>query len=197
MKRTCLLIAATATVLAACGTQKPAPSDKVAEPAASPVAPPATAEPSAPATPTAPAAKPATAPAPVAAKPVVAPAQQPAPKPSAATPAPAPVAAPTPAPAPVAAPSAPRADPLAGKPLYDEQCRKCHGVIGVPPKVIKAKFPKILAFDAEFIRKTTDDSIVTILMQGKGDDMKSFKDKLSHAQMSALAAYIRTLGQRP
>ena len=40
-------------------------------------------------------------------------------------------------------------------------------------------------------------AVVTILMQGKGDDMKSFKDKMTRSEMVAVAAYIRTLGQRP
>jgi mono/diheme cytochrome c family protein len=123
---------------------------------------------------------PAPAPAPAVTKPAVEPA--PAPKPAAAPPAAAPVAATS-------------ADPLVGKPLYEANCRKCHGVIGVPAKAIKAKFPKILPFDADYFSKTTDAAVVTILMQGKGDDMKSFKDTLSKAEMAAVAAYIRTLGK--
>ena len=39
------------------------------------------------------------------------------------------------------------------KTLYQENCRKCHGVLGTPPKTMKAKFPKIATFDAEFIAK--------------------------------------------
>lgn len=199
MKRRCLLALATMTVMAACSSNKPAPSDdtpNVADPAVAPVAvaPPA-AEPSARAAQPAPAAKPAVT---SAAKPTVAPPVTPAPttaKPVVVPPPPPPVITPTPAP--VAAPAAPRGDPQAGKPLYDAQCRKCHGVIGVPPKVIKEKFPKILPFDAEFSGKTPDDAVVTILMQGKGDDMKSFKDKLTRTEMVSVAAYVRTLGQRP
>jgi hypothetical protein len=37
--------------------------------------------------------------------------------------------------------------------------------------------------------------VVTILTKGKGQDMKSFTDKLSHAQMVAVAAYIRTFAK--
>lgn len=85
---------------------------------------------------------------------------------------------------------------MVGKPLYEENCRKCHGVIGVPAKAIKEKFPKILPFDAAYFSKTTDDAVVTILMNGKGDDMKPFKDKLTKPEMVAVAAYIRTLGKK-
>ena len=79
----------------------------------------------------------------------------------------------------------------AGKAPYEANCRKCHGVRGVPPKTMKAKYPKIATFDAEFFAKRSDDSVVTVLTKGKGDDMKSFKSKLTHDQMVAVAAYIR------
>ena len=84
-----------------------------------------------------------------------------------------------------------QADPP-GKAPYEENCRKCHGVRGVAPKTMQAKFPKIATFNEEFFDKHTPDSIVVILMKGKGQDMKSFKDKLSTAQMVAVATYIRT-----
>lgn len=84
-----------------------------------------------------------------------------------------------------------QADPP-GKAPYEENCRKCHGVRGVAPKTMKAKFPKIATFDEAFFDKHTSDSIVVILTKGKNEDMKSFKDKLSTAQMVAVATYIRT-----
>lgn len=84
-----------------------------------------------------------------------------------------------------------QADPP-GKAPYEENCRKCHGVRGIAPKTMKAKFPKIATFDEQFFDKRSPDSIVVILTKGKNQDMKSFKDKLSTAQMVAVAAYIRT-----
>jgi mono/diheme cytochrome c family protein len=84
----------------------------------------------------------------------------------------------------------------AGKAPYEENCRKCHGVVGIPPKAIKAKFPKIGTFNEQFFDKRSGDSVVKILEKGKGQDMKSFKDKLSIAQMVAVASYIRTFGTK-
>ncbi len=205
MKITCLLALATATILAACGSNKPAPSDKLTDSAALPaaIAPPAAVEPT-----TTPAVEPKATAAPTSAKRTEpsSPGTRPAPTATApvqAAPAPAPVVtkpavepAPPPKPAAVPPAAAPSADPLVGKPLYEANCRKCHGVIGVPAKAIKAKFPKILPFDADYFGKTTDDAVVAILMQGKGDDMKPFKDTLSKAEMQAVAAYIRTLGKK-
>ncbi len=91
--------------------------------------------------------------------------------------------------------STPSQDPP-GKAPYEDNCRKCHGVRGVAPKTMKAKFPKIVTFDAEFFEKHSRDSIVTILTKGKDEDMKSFKGKLSHEQMEAVADYIKLFGQK-
>ncbi len=83
------------------------------------------------------------------------------------------------------------------KTLYQENCRKCHGVIGTPPKTMKAKFPKIATFDADFVSKHSVDSIVKVLTKGKNEDMKSFKDKLSADEMKAVAEYVTELGSKP
>ena len=98
-----------------------------------------------------------------------------------------------------------RAEPVAqtgndqatlGKIPYEENCRKCHGVRGVPPKTMKEKFAKIATFDADFFARHSDDSVVTVLTKGKNEDMKSFKDKLSHGEMVAVAAYIRSFAAK-
>ena len=83
-----------------------------------------------------------------------------------------------------------------GKALYDEHCKKCHGVVGRPPKTMKEKFPKIYTFDAEFIKARSDDSVVKILTKGKNEDMVSFKDKMKPDEMMAVAKYVRELGSK-
>jgi mono/diheme cytochrome c family protein len=93
--------------------------------------------------------------------------------------------------------AAPKAQDPPGKAPYEENCRKCHGVRGVPPKTMKAKYSKIPTFDEEFFDSRTPDSVVTVLVKGKGEDMKTFKDKLSYAQMVAVSAYIRSFGTKP
>jgi mono/diheme cytochrome c family protein len=80
----------------------------------------------------------------------------------------------------------------AGKAPYEENCRKCHGVRGIPPKTMKTKYPKIATFDSAFFVKHSKDSIVTILTKGKNENMKSFKAKLTHEQMEQVADYIRS-----
>ena len=80
-----------------------------------------------------------------------------------------------------------------GKALYEENCRKCHGVRGVPPKAIKEKFPKVQLLDDVFLAKVNNDSLIKVMTKGvgKAEDMKSFKDKLTPAEMTAVAKYIR------
>ena len=84
-----------------------------------------------------------------------------------------------------------------GKVLYEANCKKCHGVLGTPPKAMKEQYPKIATFDAAFIAKHSDDSIVTVLTKGKGEDMKPFKGKMKHEEMEAVAKYVHDLATRP
>ena len=83
-----------------------------------------------------------------------------------------------------------------GKTLYDDHCKKCHGVLGTPPQMIKKKYPKIASFDAKFVAAHSDDSVVKILTRGKGEDMTSFKMKMSPPEMAAVAKYVRELGSK-
>jgi cytochrome c oxidase cbb3-type subunit III len=85
-----------------------------------------------------------------------------------------------------------------GKTLFEANCKKCHGVLGSPPKAIKKKMSKIPTFDAEFLAKVSEDSILKVLNKGgASEDMKPFKDKLSPAEMAAVAKYVRELAARP
>lgn len=83
-----------------------------------------------------------------------------------------------------------------GKTVYDENCKKCHGVIGNPPKNMKAKYEKIATFDAKFLADHSADSIKKVLIKGKSEDMKSFKDKLSGEEIDAVAKYVRELAEK-
>ncbi len=84
-----------------------------------------------------------------------------------------------------------------GQDVYKEECKSCHGVNGAPPERAKAKYKKIKALGEDgFVSKLSQDSIVTILTKGIDKDMKSFKDKLSEAEMQAVAAYIKELAEK-
>jgi len=79
-----------------------------------------------------------------------------------------------------------------GKAAYEENCRKCHGVRGVPPKTMKAKYEKIPVFNAAFFDEHSEDSVVKVLVKGKNENMKSFKTKMTQQEMVDVAKYIRS-----
>ena len=81
-----------------------------------------------------------------------------------------------------------------GKTVYDENCKKCHGATGTPVAPMKKKYEKLAAFDAAFFANRSADSVVAILTNGRGDNMKSFKEKLKPEELAAVAKYIRELG---
>ena len=83
-----------------------------------------------------------------------------------------------------------------GKQLYLKNCKQCHGVLGAPTKTAQRKYEDIASFvDPAFFEKRSEDSIVTVLKNGRGRNMKPFTDKLSEPEMHAVARYIRTLAK--
>lgn len=81
------------------------------------------------------------------------------------------------------------------KVVFGDLCKKCHGVLGVPPVTMKKKYPKLVGFDSKFLDTHSADSIVKVLTKGTGEDMQSFKDKMSAAEIKAVAAYVRELAE--
>jgi mono/diheme cytochrome c family protein len=88
--------------------------------------------------------------------------------------------------------SAASAEPDGGA-LYRQNCKSCHGAKGVPPARMVTLYPtlKTLADSAEQAR-LTEQAIIAVLQHGKGKDMKPFTDKLSAAEMAAVAKFVKT-----
>ncbi|MHB0947567.1 MAG: c-type cytochrome [Gemmatimonadaceae bacterium] len=95
------------------------------------------------------------------------------------------------APAALAGQGAPVAQAAPGKPLYLKNCRSCHGRSGQPTKQALRETPKIPTMDAAFLAKRSTDSLLAVLQNGAGKDMKSFRSKLSRDEMQAIVAYLR------
>jgi mono/diheme cytochrome c family protein len=81
-----------------------------------------------------------------------------------------------------------------GAALYRQHCKSCHGAKGVPPARMVTVYPtlKTLADSAEQAH-LTEAAIVTVLQHGKGKDMKSFADRMSAAEIAAVAKFVKTL----
>lgn len=78
-----------------------------------------------------------------------------------------------------------------GQAIYREQCRNCHGAAGKPTQRALSQYKKIPTLDSAFLSTRSQDSIVAVLHHGVGKDMKSFKDKLSAAEIAAVARFVK------
>ena len=84
-----------------------------------------------------------------------------------------------------------------GAALFGQYCRACHGAAGIPSQGMKTMFPGLQALaDSAFLAARSDDSIVSVLRHGIGK-MKSFQEKLSPEQMTAVARFVKTLRSTP
>jgi mono/diheme cytochrome c family protein len=90
--------------------------------------------------------------------------------------------------------AAARAQALDGQALYRQNCRVCHGTAGKPSPQMMATYKKMPTLsDPAFLGVRSDDSLVAVLKNGSGKDMKSFKGKLSPEEMAAIVKYVRDL----
>lgn len=81
-----------------------------------------------------------------------------------------------------------------GEALYRQYCRTCHGARGTPTQRMVGLYPKLKTLaDSSLVAGLSVDSIVAVLKKGQGKDMKSFSDKLTPDQMTAVAQYVRGL----
>jgi mono/diheme cytochrome c family protein len=84
-----------------------------------------------------------------------------------------------------------------GQAVFRENCKSCHGINGVPPEREQAKYKKLRSLgDSGFVSELPQDSIVTIVTKGIDKNMKSFSDKLSEAEIRAVAGYIKELATK-
>jgi mono/diheme cytochrome c family protein len=90
--------------------------------------------------------------------------------------------------------AAAQAPPPDGAALYRQNCRTCHGLKGVPPQRMVAIYPTLKSLaDSAYLRGRSADSIAAVMRRGAGRDMKSFADRLSPAEIAAIAKFVKTL----
>jgi mono/diheme cytochrome c family protein len=86
--------------------------------------------------------------------------------------------------------AAPAAD---GAALYRTHCRKCHGARGAPTARMLELYPKLKSLvDSTVMAHVTADTVVALITKGRGD-MKPLADKMTAAEMQAVAQYVLTL----
>ena len=91
-----------------------------------------------------------------------------------------------------APPAAVAADAAA---IFKKKCATCHGKQGEPNKVFAKQGVRSFK-DAEWQEATKDAQLEESIRKGKkGTMMASFEKQLSDEEITALVAYIRTLGK--
>lgn len=92
------------------------------------------------------------------------------------------------------APSRAAAQAPDGAALYRQNCRTCHGLKGIPPRSMVTVYPNLKAIgDSAFLRARSVDSIIAVLRNGAGRDMKSFANRLSPEEIAAVAKFVKSL----
>lgn len=80
-----------------------------------------------------------------------------------------------------------------GATVYRQHCRTCHGATGTPSPRMVGLYPKLKTLsDSALMAGLSVDAIVNVIKKGQGD-MKPLGDKLTAAQITAVAQYVKTL----
>ncbi len=82
-----------------------------------------------------------------------------------------------------------------GKALYEQHCRRCHGATGTPSERMVEMYATLKPFSQ--MTGVSADSVVTLLVAGGTEGMKSYKDKLTAAELKAVADYTLALSKPP
>ena len=86
------------------------------------------------------------------------------------------------------------ADAKAGKAVFDQSCKSCHGPDGAPnPSVAKMMKVEMRDLKSAEVQALSNDAIKKIVTEGKGK-MPAVKS-VTGAAAENVAAYVRTLGK--
>jgi mono/diheme cytochrome c family protein/uncharacterized membrane protein len=94
---------------------------------------------------------------------------------------------------PAAQSSAPAATATqAGRDLFNVHCVKCHGADG-SGRAARGPLPNITDFtDSSWQARRSDAQLLASIIDGKGQDMPSFREKISQDQARGLVAHVRS-----
>ena len=80
-----------------------------------------------------------------------------------------------------------------GQALFQANCRKCHGATGTPSERMVEMYATLKPLSQ--MTGVSADSLVTLLVAGGTEGMKSYKDKLTAAELKAVADYTLALSK--
>ena len=90
-----------------------------------------------------------------------------------------------------------KGDARRGRAVFKHACIACHGRAGTGKGVL-AKLIKILMVDftnSADMKKISDEELVNIIQEGKGDFMPGWKDTLDEGDIIDVASYVRALAR--
>jgi cytochrome c oxidase cbb3-type subunit 3 len=85
--------------------------------------------------------------------------------------------------------------PPDGVELFASKCAKCHGPDGRGTAKYLKKGQKDFT-DAAWQKSRTDAQLTKVVVEGKGDFMPAWKEKLSAEEIKALVGQIRAFGKK-
>jgi mono/diheme cytochrome c family protein len=97
-------------------------------------------------------------------------------------------------PAPVATPAALDLTPGKGAEPYRRLCQSCHGADGRAARLRASRSPIPDFTDPAWQAARSDAQLVAGVLNGRGDEMPAFGDRLSAAQARDLVAFVRAFG---
>lgn len=91
--------------------------------------------------------------------------------------------------------SAATPDLKVGQTVWQQKCQTCHGIDG-KGKPAMARMFKVEPAQLDVTKRGTlnTEALLKIVTNGKGGKMPAFKDKLAAPEISAVVAYVQSLG---
>lgn len=90
-----------------------------------------------------------------------------------------------------------RGDTRQGRVVFKRACVACHGRFGTGRGILAylIGIPMVNFTESTVMREISDDDLVTLIREGKGEFMPSWKETLSDDQIVDVAAYVRLLSR--
>lgn len=86
-------------------------------------------------------------------------------------------------------PRTPQVQQATGKTVWDQSCKKCHGVKGTPAAAMKRMMPKLPVLDSALVSTLSIETVQGVVANGKGT-MKPLSTPLTPEQITAVSKYL-------